>query len=165
MSSLCLLVCSCLTPQVGRGRREEPNHCDMFAMVTAGTLWICGGLEVASLSPGPSMTFSDPTEETSTVSLLMVSFPRGSYNDSQFIHPVHSEAAPISTLFLNPKGALSGNVLWGASSWSFPIMIKSSSNLFTAVYGNDAWVPIQLLLSSFLYHLRPIATVFRLLKF
>ena len=125
MSSPCLLVCcSCLTPQAGGKRQEGRTQSLWYVCHGDGwNSWICGGLEVASLSPGPSMTFSVmPHRKTSTVSLLMwvMSFPRGSHNDSAVHPPSAFWGSPIPP-FLNPKGALSGNVPFrGASSWIFP---------------------------------------------
>lgn len=168
MSSPCLLVCcSCLTPQVGRKRQEGRTQSLWYVRHGDGwDSWICGGLEVASLSPGPSMTFLViPQRKTSTVSLLMwvMSFPRGSYNDSAVHPPSAFWGSPIPP-FLNPKGALSGNVpLEVHPAGSFP-HISNQVHPFHCCLWKWMLVPIQLL-SSFLYHLRPIATVFRLLKF
>lgn len=177
MLSSCILVCSsCLTPQVGGKRQEGRTQSLWYVRHGDGwDSWICGSLEVASLSPGPFMTFSViPHRKISTVSLLMwvMSFPRGSHNDSA-VHPLphpHPPPAPSEfwgspiPLFLNHKGALSGNVpLEVYSAGSFP---HNSNQVHPFHYCLWKWmlVPIQLL-SSFLHHLRSIATVFRLLKF
>lgn len=126
-------------------------------------MWWSGGGFTLTRS---SMTFLViPQRKTSTVSLLMwvMSFPRGSHNDSAVHPPSAFWGSPIPP-FLKPKGTLSGNVpLEVHPAGSFP-HISNQVHPFHCCLWKWMLVPIQLL-SSFLYHLRPIATVFRLLKF
>ena len=168
MSCPCLLVCSsCLTPQVG-GKRQEGRTQSLWCVHHGDDWdsWICGSMEVASLSPGPSMTFSViPHRKISTVSLLMwvMWFPRDSHNDSAVHPPSAFWGSPIPH-FLNPKGALSGNVpLEVHPAGSFPHN-SNQVHPFHCCFWKWMLVPIQLL-SSFLHYLWSIATVFRLLKF
>ena len=150
---------------MGRSRREELNHCDMFSMMTLfwGS-WVCGSLEAASLSPGPYMTFSViPHRKISTVSLLMwlMSFPRGSHNDSAVYPPSAFWGSPIP-LFLNPKGALSGNIpLEVHPAGSFPHNSNQDHPFHCCLW---KWMLVLIqLFSSFWHHLQSIDMVFRLL--
>ena len=155
-----------LLRQVGRGRREEPNHCDMFAMVMAGTLGyvvVWRWLHSHQVLPWLSQWCHTGKLPLWVFWCGWCHFPEVHTMILQFTHPVHSEAAPFHPSS-TPRGPCQETSLLEVHlAGSFPHN-SNQVHPFHCCLWKWMLVPIQLL-SSFLHHLRSIATVFRLLKF